>query len=162
MTAATRRSKPAPTRPAPTLPPTAYADDIYGWAMEQAAALRAGNLSALDRENLAEEIESLGRSEFNRLVSFYSLVQLHMLKWEYQPSHRCTSWEVSISTHRKHVRLTIADNPSLKSRLDEAFERAYLQARLDAIRETGLAPKVFPADCPFTRDEAMTRPFVHE
>ncbi|TNC11140.1 DUF29 domain-containing protein [Methylobacterium terricola] len=149
-------------RPSSPRPMTAYADDIYGWAREQAAALRVGDFSALDRENLAEEIESLGRSEFNRLVSFYALVQLHMLKCEYQPSHRCASWEVSIATHRKHVRLTIADNPSLKSRLDEAFERAYLQARLDAIRETGLAPKAVPATCPFTRDEAMTRPFVHE
>ncbi|MCF4127379.1 DUF29 domain-containing protein [Methylobacterium sp. SyP6R] len=162
MTAATRKPKPAPARPAPPLPMTAYADDIYGWAMEQAAALRTGNLSVLDRENLAEEIESLGRSEFNRLVSFYALVQLHMLKWHHQPSHRCASWAVSISTHRKHVSLTIADNPSLKSRLDEAFERAYLQARHDAIRETGFAPAIFPIDCPFTRDEAMSLPFLYE
>jgi hypothetical protein len=159
MTAATRKSKPAPARPAPQPTMTAYADDIYGWAMEQAAALRAGDLSVLDRENLAEEIESLGRSEFNRLVSFYAPVQLHMLKWMHQPSHRCASWAISISTHRQHVSLTIADNPKLKSRLDEAFERAYLQARHDAIRETGLSPKTFPVDCPFTREDAMSRPF---
>ncbi|NGM35834.1 DUF29 domain-containing protein [Methylobacterium sp. DB0501] len=141
---------------------TAYADDIYGWAMEQAAALRAGNLSALDRENLAEEIESLGRSEFNRLVSFYALIQLHILKWQCQPGHRSASWAISIATHRQHVVEVIGDNPSLKPRLDEAFERAYRQARLDAMRETGLAAATFPATCPFTRDEAMSRPFLYE
>lgn len=61
VTAVTRKSKPEPAR-STLCPATAYADDIYGWAMEQAAALRAGDLSALDREHLAEEIESLGRS----------------------------------------------------------------------------------------------------
>lgn len=161
MTAATRKSKPDPARPT-SRPMTAYADDIYGWAMEQAAALRAGDLSALDRENLAEEIESVGRSEFNRLVSFYALIQLHMLKWQFQPGHRGASWAISIATHRQHALEVIGDNPSLKSRLDEAFDRAYRQARLDALRETGLAATTFPATCPFTRDEAMSRPFLYE
>jgi Domain of unknown function DUF29 len=161
VTAATRRPKPDSARPTPR-PATAYDDDLYGWAMEQAAALRAGDLSALDRENLAEEIESLGRSEFNRLVSFYALIQLHMLKWQFQPGHRSTSWAISIATHRQHVLEIVGDNPSLTPRLDEAFDRAYRQVRLDTLRETGLAAATFPATCPFTRDEAMSRPFLYE
>ncbi|MGY2052788.1 DUF29 domain-containing protein [Methylobacterium sp. JK268] len=140
----------------------AYDDDLYSWAMEQAALLRAGDLSALDRENLAEEIESLARTEFNRLVSFYRLILLHMLKWEYQPNHRSRSWAISIATHRLHAAEVVKDNPGLRPRLDEAAERAYRHARIEAIAETGLAEAAFPAQSPFTRDEMMSRPYSFE
>ena len=40
-----------------------YDDDAYGWAFEQAALLRAGRWSDLDIEHLADEIESVGRTE---------------------------------------------------------------------------------------------------
>ncbi len=85
VTAATRKPKPAPVQPT-RQPAKAYDDDFYGWTIEQAAALRAGHLSALDRDNLAEEIESLGRSELSSLVSAWRVVLLHMLKFDHQPS----------------------------------------------------------------------------
>jgi len=40
-----------------------YGTDFYRWTQKQAAALRAKDFAALDLENLAEEIESLGRSD---------------------------------------------------------------------------------------------------
>ena len=46
-----------------------YGHDFYFWLMEQARHLREGRFDALDRSNLAEEIESLGREQFNKLVS---------------------------------------------------------------------------------------------
>jgi hypothetical protein len=150
----------APTLAAPRC--AAYDDDFYTWTVQQAALLRAGDLSALDRENLAEEIESLGRSEFNRLASFYRLVLLHMLKWEHQPNLRSRSWAISIAAHRQHAIEVIADNPGLKPRLDEALERAYRHARLEAIAETGLPASAFPEALPFTRDETMSRPYSFE
>ena len=38
-----------------------YDTDFYGWTQTQAAALRAKESNTLDLEDLAEEIESLGR-----------------------------------------------------------------------------------------------------
>ncbi len=38
-----------------------YDTDCYGWTQTQTAALRAMEWNTLDLENLAEEIESLGR-----------------------------------------------------------------------------------------------------
>ncbi len=35
-----------------------YERDFYSWLMEQARHLREGRFDALDRDNLAEEIES--------------------------------------------------------------------------------------------------------
>ena len=61
------------TRPASA--GTAYADDFYTWTQEQGTHLRAGDVSRLDRENLAEEIESLGRIPFASLVNALRVVQ---------------------------------------------------------------------------------------
>ncbi|AWN50001.1 DUF29 domain-containing protein [Methylobacterium terrae] len=127
--------------------------------MEQAAALRAGNLSTLDRENLAEEIESLGRSELSSLVSAWRVVLLHMLKFDCQPERRTRSWALSIRDQRDQAADVLADSPGLKCRLDEAMARAYRGARLDASRETGLPLRTFPETCPYTRDEMLTRDF---
>ena len=48
---------------------TTYEKDIIVWATEQAALLRAGKLSALDIEHIAEEIEDVGKSEKRELSS---------------------------------------------------------------------------------------------
>ena len=42
---------------------TPFEADYARWCAEQGALLREGRLSDLDRDNLAEEIESLGRSD---------------------------------------------------------------------------------------------------
>ncbi len=46
-----------------------YDAHFYAWANEQAALLRAGRLAEADIENIAEEIESMGRSEKRELVN---------------------------------------------------------------------------------------------
>ena len=139
-----------------------YEGDFYTWTQEQGALLRAGRFDAVDRENIAEEIESLGRSEFDKLVSFYALVMLHMLKWEHQPNLRSRSWALSIDRHRDHALEVLEANPGLKSRLDEALRLAYRRASRDAVAETGLRKATFPETCPFTLDEVLTRPYEFE
>ena len=46
---------------------TAYKTDIIAWANEQAAFIRAGRFDLLDLENIAEEIEDVGKSEQREL-----------------------------------------------------------------------------------------------
>ncbi len=139
-----------------------YEHDFYAWTQAQAAALRAKDWATVDLEHLAEEIESLGRNEFDKLVSFYALVMLHMLKWEHQPNLRSRSWAVSIDNHREHAAEVLSENPGLKSRLGEALERAYRRARGEAIAETGLRKSTFPDTCPFTPDEVLTRSYEYD
>ena len=43
--------------------PELYDQDFYQWTQEQAALLREGAWQDLDVINLAEEIESLGKSD---------------------------------------------------------------------------------------------------
>ncbi|MBF0393862.1 MAG: DUF29 domain-containing protein, partial [Alphaproteobacteria bacterium] len=72
-----------------------YERDFFAWANEQAALLRAGNLSVADIEHIAEEIESMGRTERREMVSRLTVLLLHLLKWRYQPSRRGSSWFAS-------------------------------------------------------------------
>ncbi|GAB6843622.1 hypothetical protein HNR00_001147 [Methylorubrum rhodinum] len=143
----------------PPHPGTAYEHDFYTWTQEQGARLRAGDVSGLDFANLAEEVESLGRSQFDSLVSLWCIVLLHMLKYDHQPGRRTRSWLISIRTHRNRAEDILADNPGLKGRLAEAVGRAYRDARLDASKETRLALKNFPQICPYTLDDIRSRPF---
>ncbi len=129
--------------------------DFYAWANEQAALLRSGDLSAADIANIAEEIESMGRGEKRELVSRLKILLLYRLKWEFQPSFQGHSWRLSIGNARVEIVDHLADNPSLRATLPETMARAYRLARGEAARETGLALKSFPAECPWSFDQAM-------
>jgi hypothetical protein len=136
----------------------AYERDFYGWAIEQAVLIREGRFGELDSVNLAEEIESLARHEFRSFVSFLRLVILHLLKWDHQPSRRARGWAISIALHRDHARTSLDENPSFRPRLDEALDRAYRQARLQAARETKLPIGTFPEPRPYGLEDVLDRP----
>ena len=139
-----------------------YRGDFHAWAFEQARLLRAGEFDRLDIENLAEEVESLGRSSARNLYGHLARLLQHMLKWDYQPAHRSRSWLFSIRVHRKHVAKTLAKNPSLKSQLDELVGEAFELAALYAEQETGLGPSDFPDTCPYDWADIMEREFALE
>jgi len=134
-----------------------YNQDFYSWLMEQARLIREGRWDELDRDNLAEEIESLGREQFNKLESALRVLLLHILKWDHQPEKRTRSWVLSIKTQRIDVEDVIADNPGLKPRIPEAIARGYRKARIEAAQETGLDENHFPELCPYGWDDIVSR-----
>ena len=136
-----------------------YESDFYGWAMEQAALLRAGRLDVADIANIAEEIESMGRSEKQELVNRLSVLLLHLLKWQFQPGFRSPSWQSTIREQRIRLRDHLDDNPSLKAHLDGAWARAYRLAIIGAARETGLPEGGFPNTAPYRYEQATDDAF---
>ena len=136
-----------------------YESDFYSWLMEQARHLREGRYEALNRDNLAEEIEALGREQFNKLVSALRVLMLHMLKWDHQTALRSRSWVLSIEEQRLEIADVLADNPGLRPRIGEAIARAYRRARIEAAKETGLDESAFPPACPYSFDDIMSRVF---
>ena len=134
-----------------------YEADYGAWIEAQAGLLRERRFDDLDFENLLDEVESLGRSNFNGFVSAIRIVIVHMLKWDAQVDFRTRSWALSIEEHRRRVRQELEDSPSYKARLNTAIERAYKRARFDAAFETKLPFDSYPTDCPFTFEEIMTR-----
>jgi hypothetical protein len=132
-----------------------YDDDFYGWTIEQARLLRAGRLSDADIENIAEEIESMGRSERNQLTNRLAVLLAHLLKWRFQPGMRGNSWRLTIREQRRRAGRVLTQNPGLGGSLPAIMADAYGDALLIAERETGLAEGTFPAECPWTFDQAM-------
>ena len=138
---------------------TLYEDDFYGWTERQAALLRSGRLDLIDMDNLAEEIETLGRSEASALRSSYRLIAMHLLKLMVQPGKATPSWTTTIVRERLNVEQEYDDSPGLKPRRAELFAKAYAAARREAAAETGLPLGRFPVDPPFTVDDAEAEDF---
>ena len=73
-----------------------YDTDFYAWANTQAELLRTGQLEKADIAHIAEEIESMGKSELRELENRLALLFSHLLKWQLQPTLRSRSWELTI------------------------------------------------------------------
>ncbi len=133
-----------------------YDRDFYAWTQTQSTHLRRHDTQHLDWENLAEEIEAIGRQERQELINRLRVLLGHLLKWHYQPQNRSHSWEATIALQRDDIADLLRDNPSLKPFLTEAFADSYKKGRLLAIAETNLPAKTFPIEPPFDLDYALT------
>jgi predicted nucleic acid-binding Zn-ribbon protein len=136
--------------------------DFYAWSLEQAALLREGRLAEADLEAIAEEIESMGKTEKRELVSRLTVLLLQLLKWRHQRSHRGKSWRLTIANARDDVADHLEDNRSLKAMLDRAMEQAYRTARRKAAIETEFDEDDFPERSPWTFAEARDPGFWPE
>jgi Domain of unknown function DUF29 len=138
--------------------PARYDRDLYSWAIEQAALLRAGRIAEADALNIAEEIDDVGNEQYDKLESALRLILLHLLKWDHQAERRSRSWWASIRIQRNHVTKVLRKNPGLKPLIGEAVVEAYDDARLEAAVQTDLEDETFPLDCPYSFDDIMERP----
>jgi hypothetical protein len=115
-----------------------------------------------DLDLIAEEIESIGKTERRELVSRLTVLLLHLLKWRFQPKGRGKSWRLSLASARDEIADLIADNSSLKAMLDDVLAQAYRYARRKAAIETHLGEERFPAKCPWSFAQAMDDGFPPE
>ena len=139
-----------------------YDKDFYAWAIHNAKLLRAGKLSEIDIENIAEEIESMGKSEKRELTNRLAILIAHLLKWQFQPTRRGNSWKYTIKEQRLQLIDLLDESPSLKIILEERIKHAYEQATVIAARETGLIENTFPKKCPFSLKQALNQKFFPE
>jgi len=135
--------------------PVAYDQDFYTWTQQMAIALRQQNWTALDIENLAEEIEALGKSDRRALKSRLEILIMHFLKWQFQPSQRSNSWKATVTEQRLRIQDLLSDSPSLKNYLSEILPTAYQNGRQLAADETGLTLDTFPATCPYSDEQLL-------
>jgi hypothetical protein len=145
--------------------PTAYDQDFFRWTQDQAAALRkvaSGKPDAatgLDWENLAEEIESLGRSELRAMESALVRVVEHLLKLRYSPARDPRAgWQESVDLHRDDLQRLKRDNPGLVRRIDLAgiYASARRIAGKSIEKHDGVPASVLPPTCPFTLEQIET------
>ncbi len=139
---------------------TPYEADYAQWCAEQGALLREGRLSDLDRENLAEEIESLVRSDKREIKNRLNVILLHLLKWQFQPKGRKNGWRATLREQRRQIAYLVKQSPSLKNFPRMELDEEYESARLDAADETELPLDVFPAACPYTAEQVLDLTFL--
>jgi hypothetical protein len=132
-----------------------YDRDFLAWSREQTELLRTGKLAEADIDHIAEEIDSMGRTEKRELIRALSVLLLQLVKWRHQPEKRSQSWEASIRVQRDHIADRLDDNPSLKPLLPQALAVACRDASLEAVAETGLAGSTFPEACPWTVEQVL-------
>lgn len=138
---------------------TLYETDFSAWLDQQAALLRRGDVAALDIQNLAEEIESLGGSQRRELASRIRMLVMHLLKWRMQPDERSNSWRNTISAQRSEIEDLLEQNPSLRRTLPDVVSQQYGKAMARAVEETGLVNYPIPQSCPFSPEQVMDRSF---
>jgi hypothetical protein len=144
--------------------PATYEEDIYAWSQHQAAILRrlaaagrAGLPNDLDLENVAEEIESVGRSELTAVRSHLTVMLVHLIKAVSSPEAYPTRLWLGEAT-RAQGEAADAFTPAMRQHLDPgAVWRRALKDAAAALRAHGEAMAKLPDACPFTLDELLNR-----
>ena len=126
-----------------------YERDFYEWSGDQARAIRAAqaalsdgrvndvraSLTELDWENVAEEIESLGRSDRQGLENRIATIIEHLLKLEFSPAAGPRAgWEETVGRSRDEIAMLLRTSPSLRRLLPEIMEDRTESARRIASR----------------------------
>ncbi|MEJ1160274.1 DUF29 domain-containing protein [Prosthecomicrobium sp. N25] len=153
----------APERKPVRMPPArslSYDGDYYAWTQDQGERLKAHRPEGLDWENLAEEVESFGRSQKREIESSLTVLLAHLLKWEHQPTRRSGSWRATIAELRDRIARELEDSPSLRGHPAGVLTAEYRLARMRAAADMGIAPSELPEDCPYSAGEALDPEFL--
>ena len=117
-----------------------YGEDFVRWTEEQAAALRRakGSNLPLDWENLAEEIESLGKSDRRELRSQITRILRHLLKLEASPAKEPRAgWRTTIREARSEIEAVLEDSPSLRQEAAALIKKQIRAAAELAVGDLG-------------------------
>ncbi|MBM3224798.1 MAG: DUF29 domain-containing protein [Candidatus Tectomicrobia bacterium] len=141
-----------------------YNADFYTWCLTTAALMREGKWYDIDLESMAEEVESVGRSQKRELESRLEVLMMHLLKWGYQPERRDSSprWYDTILEQRSQLARLLRDNPSLRPQIPTLLTEGYADARRRAVGETPLDMAIFPQACPWTAEQVCHADFWPE
>lgn len=140
---------------------SAYDEDLAAWAAEQAQLLRNGQLAQLDMEHIAEELESLARSERRALATCMSGLLAQLLAGQYQPERRTAVWYATIRAERREIRQLLEESPSLRENLSVPRWRdmVWSSAFAEVAEETGLDG--LPVTCPWSLvDEVLAEEWL--
>jgi hypothetical protein len=145
-----------------------YDDDFFAWTQHQAMVLRSVAVAdnRFDRENVAEEIESLGRSERDAVRSQFRRIDEHLLKLAYSPAQQARfDWMASIV----EARSTLGDklSPTLQRDAEIMIARLYRDGRRQAelaLRGYGedQAADALPRQCPYSLDDILREDWYPE
>lgn len=135
----------------------AHDRDFAAWAFDQARRIREARPNGVDIENVADELEDMGKSEYRGFESCVEVILVDLLKWDFQPGLRGASWTNSIDEHRDRIEKDLRQNPSFRRVIPVVVDEVYPIARRVALRETGIAKRLIPTTSPCSWDDVMSR-----
>lgn len=135
--------------------PSLYERDFHEWTRQQARAIAERRLADVDWANVAEEIDSVGRSEKHAIRSHLINILAHLAKWEHQPERRSASWQATIGNGRTHIDGAVEFSPSLRGLPGEALDWCWKHARRKAALEMRRDIESLPEACPYTAEQAL-------
>ncbi len=128
-----------------------YETDYYQWTIEQVRALREQNWEKIDWENIIEEIEGLGRSDYSAVSSLLMRQIEHRLKVDYTCLEECyKKWQVEIQAFKIAIKRKIS--PSMKPKLEKDLEEIYQDAVSLVALEYGIN---LPEKCPYKLEDLL-------
>jgi hypothetical protein len=135
-----------------------YDTDILAWSEHQASLLRrlaAGERvnDQIDWQNVAEEVESVGRSELHRAASLLVQALRHRLKILAWPdSSEVPHWQEEATIFQMDAARAFQESMRQRLDIDWIYRRARhrCSAQID-----GHPPRSLPETCPFTLDELL-------
>ena len=139
-----------------------YDTDLLVWSTHQADLLRrmgAGERvnDQVDWANLAEEIESLGRSEKRELENRIATILVHLIKLHVSPAEQPRpGWQETIVEQRRSLAKVLRDNPSLRPTVAQVIAEELPGARRQAtfaLRGHGEPP--VPPGISFSEDQVL-------
>jgi len=147
---------------------TLYDDDIVTWAEQQAAALRElaakPELSnAVDWENLIEEVECLGRSEWGGVASHIRNALAHILKGFCDSgSLSRNAWSIETGNFLDEARSDY--RPSMREKIDlnDIWRKAFRNASRELTTYKRRIPPGVPENCPFTLEQILAEDFDYK
>lgn len=132
-----------------------YDTDETAWLELMAGLARERRASEIDWDNLSEFLSDMARNDRRKVIHRLERLLEHLLKWEYQPERRSRSWERTIVEQRARL-ADLFESGTLRNYGQEILAKAYGRAVALASAATGLVPEVFPRDCPYSLEEALT------
>ena len=135
--------------------------DFYQWTQEQAALLRTMrcNASPLDLDNLAEEVEDMGRAEIREISSLLRQTITHLLKTVIDPNAASADhWFDEIIAFQGDA--VLAFSPGLKQRIDlQTIWRVACNGATRTLEKQGVAVPQLPERCPLSLEELLDPEF---
>lgn len=141
-----------------------YDTDLLRWSQRQADLLRrvaSGERvnDQVDWENVAEEIESLGKSDRRELTNRVRVILAHLIKLQASPATEPRpNWHETIIEQRAEIRTLLEDSPSLRPAVPTIISKelqAACAAALASLAAYSEQPRVDPAGLDFTADQVL-------
>ena len=143
-----------------------YETDILAWSEQQSAVLRRLKErrdlpNELDLENVADEVEDVGRSELHAVESLLLNILVHLiLLWAEPDSSVVRGWVAEIAAWNVMVARRIT--PSMRAKIDlsslwQDATKVTAAKLVGSADGTRFESRLSPLPCPFLLDDLLNR-----